>query len=264
MPLGLVRLGTSNLTPRMGPSFSISDAKPVTRIAREFELVRQLVEQLPRYDYVSFTLPARITNWMPFHWLGFRQTTRYSYVIDPSRSLEDIWSGMGEATRRAIRKARTALEVTDTSAGTLWNLTSSSFGRQRQKSPYDPERLDAAVAAARKHRSGAVRAAVDAAGNLHAGAFFVWDDQRCYYLVGGADTVLRSSGAMSLVLWDGICLAHERRLAFDFEGSMIAPLERFFRGFGGSPEPYSHITDTSRRAGIALAVRNLGLAIKSR
>jgi hypothetical protein len=253
----MVRLGTISLAPRLGPTFSLPDAKLATRIAREAELVHLLVEQFPKHDSASFTLPSRITNWMPFHWLGFRQTTRYSYVIDASQPLEDTWSGMAEATRRAIRKAQANLDIAEASAPTLWSLTKSSFGHQGRRSPYDTERLAAAVHAAQAHSSGLVLAALDSQGNAHAGAFFVWDDQRCYYLVGGADPDLRSSGAMSLVLWNGIRLAHERGLVFDFEGSMIAPIERFFRGFGGSPEPYSHVVRTSRRLAVGLAVRSL-------
>jgi hypothetical protein len=262
MKFGLVRVGTTSLAPRMGPRFFIPDAK--ARPSRESEVFRQLVEGLPKYDYLNFALPSRLTNWTPFHWLGFQQTTRYSYVIDTARPLDEIWEGMADATRGAIRKATKNLEVAEGSAETLWNLTGSSFARQMRRSPYDPERLADAVAAARAHHSGTVKTAIDSSGQAHASALFVWDRERCYYLVGGADTALRSSGAMSLLLWDGIRLAHERGLIFDFEGSMIASVEQFFRRFGGTPEPYSLISHTSRLAAIGLAIRDLGHAIKGR
>jgi hypothetical protein len=93
---------------------------------------------------------------------------------------------------------------------------------------------------------------------------FVWDQERVYYLVGGNDPDLRSTGGSSLVLWDGIRLAGSLGLRFDFEGSMIKPIEKFFRGFGGPPEPYLHVTDTSRRLAMALATRDFVAAMRGK
>jgi phosphatidate phosphatase APP1 len=34
---------------------------------------------------------------------------------------------------------------------------------------------------------------------------------------------------------------------FDFEGSMIEPIERFFRGFGAVQTPYFHVSRSSSK-----------------
>jgi Acetyltransferase (GNAT) domain len=140
----------------------------------------------------------------------------------------------------------------------------SSLDRGTARVRYGLGQLSAGVSAARERQAGAVRLAVDEDGRQHAGAFFVWDAERLYYLVGGSDTALRSSGGMSLVIWDGIKLAGSLGLRFDFEGSMIEPIERFFRGFGGTPEPYLHVTHTSRRLAAALSARDLLQAVAGR
>jgi len=57
----------------------------------------------------------------------------------------------------------------------------------------------------------------------------------------GADTQLRSSGAVQLLLWNGIQLAIEKHLNFDFEGGMMPNIENIFRAFGGKMVAYHKI-----------------------
>ena len=63
-----------------------------------------------------------------------------------------------------------------------------------------------------------------------------------HYLMGAADPGYHNSGAMSLLLWHGIQLASQKGLQFNFEGSMVPAIERFFSAFGGTLTPYHHIT----------------------
>jgi len=258
---GVVRVGVGPLSPRMGPTFFLDEAKLPSRLSRENQLTAQLVAKLPRYDYLSLLFPARITNWLPFHWLGFQQTTRYSYVIEP-KSADRVFSEMSEASRGAIRKADRSLTVVDGEAAGLMPLVTSTLDRRGIRLRYDEAQLAAGLAAGRARGCASLRVAVDGQGHSHAAALFVWDDERVYYLVGGNDTAHRSSGASSLVLWDGIQLAGSLGLHFDFEGSMIGPIEKFFRGFGGTPEPYLHVTHYSRRLAAALSSRDAFSALR--
>lgn len=73
----------------------------------------------------------------------------------------------------------------------------------------------------------------DAEGNVHSCAYFVYDENVCYYLLGASDTKFRSSGAQSLILWEGIQFVAKHSCVFDFEGSMVEGIENFFRQFGG-------------------------------
>ena len=56
-----------------------------------------------------------------------------------------------------------------------------------------------------------------------------------------ADSSLRSSGATSLMVWHLIRFTAERSAIFDFDGSVLQPVERFFRGFGAKQVPYHWI-----------------------
>ena len=48
----------------------------------------------------------------------------------------------------------------------------------------------------------------------------------------------RPAGANTLLYWEAIRLAAEVSRVFDFEGSMVEPIEHYFRGFGGRQTPY--------------------------
>ena len=91
---------------------------------------------------------------------------------------------------------------------------------------------------------------------MHAVAYVVWDEHAAFYLLGGADPELRTSGASSLLLWEALQRARSRTDVFDFEGSMLAPVERFFRGFGAVQTPYLRVTRSTPRGAAALALRS--------
>ena len=60
--------------------------------------------------------------------------------------------------------------------------------------------------------------------------WIAWDDKRAYYLLGGYDHSAKSSNAVALAMWRAIQFtATDLKLPeFDFEGSMIPAVERFF------------------------------------
>ena len=50
---------------------------------------------------------------------------------------------------------------------------------------------------------------------------------------------------------------------FDFEGSMLRPVERFFRAFGGRQVPYLQVSRATRTGRAALALRSQLLRLRS-
>ena len=83
--------------------------------------------------------------------------------------------------------------------------------------------------------------AADEAGTAHAAVYLVWDDDTVYYLMSGSDPELRKSGAVSLCLWEAIRYSVGRFQRFDFEGSVVEPIERYFRSFGSERVEYYRV-----------------------
>jgi GNAT acetyltransferase-like protein len=260
--LELVRVGSPPLTPFFAPELELGEGKPVTRLAREHELLDELIEKLPPFDYLSYTLAPGFSNWLPFHSHGFQGRLRATYVIDDISDSDQVWRGMTDHRRAAIRKAQRSLElVEDESAARLAAAVAATFERQRRRSPFDLRLLQRLHEAVVANDAGTILTAVDAAGHAHASALFVWEPSRAYYLTGGSHDTGRGNAAQSLVLWHAIRRAAEHAQTFDFEGSMIPGVARFFRGFGSRPDPYVQVTAVSRRLRIGFACRDLLRAV---
>ncbi|MFL1455733.1 GNAT family N-acetyltransferase [Marinobacter sp. GN3S48] len=232
------------LTQALGPWVRPSQKSYPKFLAYEKDVLGELADQLPAHDYYAQNWHCERTNWLPFFWRGCVQTTRYTYRLPLHEGQDQVWKGLQENTRREIRKARDRFDVSVRAGGLdeFLALNRLTFERQGRIVPYTNEfvaRIDSA-ASSRSARDCLV--AVDGEGRLHAGAYILRSGNTAYYLMGGGDPELRNSGATSLVLWEAICRQPGTIEIFDFEGSMIEPIERFFRAFGAVQTPYFHVS----------------------
>jgi hypothetical protein len=244
------------LTPTLGPWVEPSQASTARALSHEMELLGALEAALPRADVFSQQFSPTVLNALPFHWAGYRLEVQYTYRLKGLDSEERLWKGLRGNIRGDIRKARKLLVVRDDlGVGEFYAVWAKTFARQGRRPPVslaDLELLDAACA---RRDARAMLFAVDEADRVHAVAYAVWDEQAAFYLLGGGDPELRNSGAASLLVWELLMRAREVTDVFDFEGSMIEPLERFFRAFGGRQTPYLRVTRATRRGRAALALR---------
>ncbi len=245
---GLKWITMPPFTPHLGPVLALSAEKRESRASQEMELLEELVSLLPEFDYFNQRLCPIRQNWLPFFWRGFRQSTLYTYSFpkDDLLDLDQVWREMKESTRRQIRKAEKKVEIQQSDDGfALIQMIKHTFARKTFEYRINEEMISILIKECLIRRAGQILLAKDEQKNIHAGIFVVWDQHTLYYLLGGADDKYRSSGAMSLLLWNAIRLASEKRLRFDFEGSMVKGVERFFRGFGAHQQPYFKIYKTN-------------------
>ena len=244
------------LTQTLGPWVERSDANPARALSEEHQLLAALESALPTaHAFVQHFSPTML-NALPFHWAGYRLELQYTYRLEGLGSEEALWDGLRGSLRREIRKARRRVEVRDDLPldrfHAIWAMT---FARQGLPAPLSLaalERLDAACAA---RGARAMLFGRDDAGRVHAVSYVVWDEHAAFYLIGGGDPELRTSGASSLLMWESIMRAREITDVFDFEGSMLRPVERFFRGFGSRQTPYLRVSRARAHARAALALR---------
>lgn len=265
--LGLTAINNPPLTQTLGPWLDarVGAGNTARRLQWEKEVVGELIDGLPKVDYFAQSLDPSLTNWLPFHWRGYQQTTRYTYVIDSLEDTERVWAGFQSNVRRNVRKAeRTVTVTTGADADELYRLASLVFERQGRAMPYSRDLLARVVRASSGRGAGRIYCARDAEGNSHAAILVVWDARCAYYLVGGADPHRRNSEAGSLLFWHAIRDAASVTRRFDFEGSMLEPVERHFRGFGARQVPYLRVMHCSRRARFGLAVRDAAMALVGR
>jgi hypothetical protein len=210
-------------------------------LKKEHELLAALIGQLPDFAAFRQNFHPDITNWLPFYWQQFRQTTYYTYRLNGLHQLAQVEAGLNRNIRRNIQKAQQQVRVVhNLPPEQFYQVNKLSFDRQGLAMPYSWAqfaRHDAALAA-----NGARQLffAVDAQERIHSAAYLIWDQQAAYYHLSGDDPALRESGAGILLIWEAIKYASEvlGLACFDFEGSMLPAVERIRVQFGAVQTPY--------------------------
>lgn len=231
-----------------GPWIKASTAKYSRNMSEEKQIMTELINQLPKFATFNQWLHPSITNWLPFYWKDFKQTTRYTYLINSGNTLEEVWNGTRENIRTDIRKAEKILDlVEENSVNNFYGLLEKTYSRQSLKIPFGIELLNRIDCECGNKGIRKVLLAVDQDGNFHAGAYLVWDGSTVYSILRGADPVLRNSGANSLVSWKSIEYAISKNMNFDFCGSWNQSIEKFILAFGAKQVPFFEITKTNSK-----------------
>ncbi|MFD1007272.1 GNAT family N-acetyltransferase [Oceanisphaera ostreae] len=247
---GLNIINQPKLTQTLGPWLRPSTAKYARRLSQEKDLLQNLFKQLPEFAHYQQNWHYNRTNWLPLYWMGFEQTSRYTYRLEDLSNIDEIWKGLEANIRTDIRKASNKEGVTvrtDLDVDAFLALNEKVFARQNMALPYTKDLVYRIDKLASENQACKIFIAEDEQGRHHAGIYLIWDDNSAYYLMGGGDPDLRNSGATSLCMWEAIQFAATVTKSFDFEGSMLEPVERFFRGFGATQTPYFAISKTNSK-----------------
>lgn len=249
------------LTQTLGPWLRPSDAKYSNRLALEKEHLTGLIDELPRFDYFAQNWHYDNKNWLPFYWRGFKQTTRYTYVIDHLMDLDRVYSEFSSSYRNKIRKASGVVQVVDDlGLSVFFDINRLTFERQGLKIPYSFGFLQKKDDILHRRGERKIFFARDDHGKVHSALYLIWDGQSSYVHMVGEDPALRSSGAGILLIWEAIRFTAEvlGLDKFDFEGSMIEGVERVRRDCGAKQIPYFSISKTpSRLLRAAQAIRTV-------
>ena len=203
-----------------------------------------LIEFLPLENFVQVCMHHNFTDWLPFRWKGFRQTTRYTYLIDYKDKTEDdlkinLNRGRKNIINRAIKDGIKVEETNDLEL--LYNFACLSYKRQGLKFsiPFDVIRnLDEAIL---KYGRRIIFKAVDDSDKVLAVIYLAYNRKSAYYLLSGSDPEFRNTGGHSLVLWEAVKFFRKKVDFFNFGGSDVKHIEEHVKGFGGIMTPYFHI-----------------------
>jgi len=236
------------LTQNLGPWIKPSTLKYDKILSQQKVLMEGLIEQLPTYHYFNQNWHYMQTNWLPFYWKGFKQTTYYTYVIEELIDLEYVFSNFGYAKRKNINKAEKIINVVfDISAEEFYKNHKMTLAKQGLKISYSFELFNKIYKAGYEHNSARTIAGYDSKNNLHAALFIIWDKLSAYDLISTIDPDYRVYGAASLLIKEVITFVSTITKKIDFEGSMIESVERSFRQFGAIQKPYFNVSKTQSK-----------------
>ena len=206
-----------------------------TQLSKQKELIAALLGQLPRHKSFHVTFDSANEYILPYRWLGYRYEPEFSYRLTDLCDTDALYAALNKTAKKNIKAARNKTTLVEQpTAKMLMDLLDKTFGAQGRKWRHDRYLARRSREKAVENGHGKLLGAQDGEGNLHSGAFLLYDEKVCYYLLGGSDSAFRSSGAQSLVLWESIRFASTVSKTFDFEGSNVEGIENFFRQFGGS------------------------------
>jgi hypothetical protein len=238
--LGLTVLTNPPCTPSIGPFFESRARHQVALLEERRDVLTAIADFLDRLRpaVVSVSLSQWVTDCLPFFWRNYKVIPQYTYLLPLDQTEEDVLAAMSDARRRNIKKAPKdglCSERTD-DYSMIAALVEATFARQgKDVSREYVERVLFTFARPENSYAFVVRSG----GPPIAGAFVVHDAETAFYLLGGYQSEGKHHGAGALAMFESIRHARELGLkTFDFEGSVVPAIERYFRGFGGKLTPY--------------------------
>jgi hypothetical protein len=233
------------LTPFLGPWILPNSEKTSTRLGREQRIMQSLIEQLPKFDNFRLTWNKGLSNWLPFYWSGFSQTTDYTYVIHGLDDLDRVWNQLESSRRKHCKRGAaesTLREDLPVEAFLhLHKICLASRGVSQSFTDDCLQRIDDACVA-RKCRK--IHIIVDEAGRPIAGTYTVWDENSAYALMKGRDPNTENVNAPSVCQWEAIKFSSTVSDKYDFLGNMNPSIEPYVRSFGAEQTPIFTISKT--------------------
>jgi len=251
MPYVLKRKGpfliqsTPILTQSLGPWIRYPDQMEASkRVGYEHELLKQIIDQFPKSHMAHVPLHHTLKNWLPFYWKGFSGSTRYTYLVEDLKDLDEVFSRFDPKMRNKVRKAEKLVRtIHSDDVSKFYDINEKTFLRQKLPMPYSKKTLAAHDAILNERNARKIFFAEDKDGNTHSALYLTWDKMSSYVHMVGESPELRSSGAGIKLIWDAITFTKDSLGldCLDFEGSMIESVERVRRNCGGVPHPYFEV-----------------------
>ncbi len=232
-----------------------------SRLSEEMEILGTLIEAIPKFNYFSVNFHYNFTNWLPFYWAGYKQTTRYTYAIGDLTDMDKVLSNFAHSKRKNINKAKQLVAVyTDLPTEHFYANHVLTLRKKGEFISYKYDLFKRIHDAALKNSAGKIWYAIDGQENIHAAIFVIFDSKSAYYLISTIDPDYRNNGAATLLLKEAIEYVSQYTKRFDFEGSMIRDVEHSFRKFSAVQTPYFSIKKDNRSLPVKSGGALLGTA----
>lgn len=206
------------------------------------------MERLPVFNTYLQNHHSSFTDWLPFYWKGFEQTSRYNYIFPDISNPDELEKQLSKKLRKNINVAREKFHLRverNVSTELFMEILSRNYRKKGMQLPGASE-LSLLVQAVRNRNQGDVLGAYDDQNRLHAVIFVAWQESCAYAIAGGRDPELPDSNAHVLLKWEAIRLASQFSQSYDFQGSMLPGVEFINRQFGAVQVPFFTIAKGKR------------------
>jgi hypothetical protein len=221
--------------------FIKNDKKGNQKYYDESKKVMKLVlDAIPKNIKYLHTCFSPMTDYpLPLVWDGWSLSPKYTYQVNLDRGLDATLASFASHARREIKKASNneieirkekgaemAMDIFRVEKPHLVNKKNDLYLRNLAK-VVQVLGIETAFSITAYQGKEAVASIV----------YFKYKKMLIYFF-GTVKATHKSSGAMSAIIWESMKMHHDTCDVFDFDGSMIEGIERYFRGFDAQPVMY--------------------------
>jgi hypothetical protein len=237
-------IGMPPLTQRLGP-YIVYDVNELTenkRIGYEHEIYNAIIDVLPKSDSFAINFDWKYKNWLPFYWRGFKQTTRYTYILENLANHDGILKGYHNTKRNKINKSKYLLDFkTDLSKDVFYDYFSDVIHERGEEVSFSRDLFNRLYDAVYLNHAGQTFYCTDGETNIHVINLTVWDKESAYSIAGMRKKKYNASGGAEFLKDQTIRYVSQFVDRFDFEGSMIKGVEESYRRYGSHQTEYYQI-----------------------
>jgi len=212
----------------------------------QYSVDEQLMEHINRLNLAFFSqnFSPNAYNWLPFHWAGYKQTTRYSFRFDPIPNEDGLLELMIQGGRRKkIKKLMPVLmEDYTVSPDEFTRFYMGYWNTRGKRCLMKPDFVKVLCDRAISRGNGLIVGLRERDTEKLAGVkFLVYDSNCAYSLMSAFERKYDVAGISECLVWVSINKLSKLSRVYDFEGSMDKGIEYFYRSFGATPIAYHHV-----------------------
>lgn len=228
------------LTPCLGPWLLYPEEQKLTnRYSFEKKVLTDLLRQLPSCTFYRQHFHYSQQGWLPFYWAGYRQTTRYTYVLNNIKEHDQLLRNIKSNIRNKINKGKHSIYIkTGDNIDKFYDVNTLTFARQGLQIPYTKDFFDRIDTELSSRGQRKIFFGYNDKQQLCGAVYIVWDAKSAYCLAMGKDPSIQASEVIPTLLWEAIRYVSDFVDVFDFEGSMLESVEQLFNSFGAERKAY--------------------------
>lgn len=252
---GVTQLDMPPYTRTLGPTLHLP-ASGLAKYERNcHRAVGDLLKALPRHDRYQTILAPDDQSAFPLLLSGCTLGQNFTFRSPVGWSLERHWTELDQKTRNLIRSAGKELAVSQ--AGSIEDFIELSLAERGEQNRTERSTLRRlAEIAGPKGQMATLTAHADGK-TLTAVATIVWDDSVLYFWQSARNRETTRSGAVALLIWEAMSMAHRKGLVFDIDGYHSLSSARFVSRFALRPMPRATVLHMSSRGRLLQAAGRL-------
>ena len=204
------------------------------------DLLKFLTAIPEKFKFIEINLNQNcILNTKDFFLSGYKTT----HHLNLKNKYQELFRLFNENTKRNIKKSENHRLKLNSNGNidSLINMFRASAGLKTSLKPNDYKTLKLLMSTALKNKNGSIYEVRDESDNLLAGLFLLTSRNILINLFNASTTEGKKKSAMFFLINEILKQHSGTNATLDFEGSDIAAIAKFYKGFGGNPIHYPHI-----------------------